>query len=116
SVRTPMQWTPDRNAGFSAADPGALYLPVVQSLLHHYNGVNVESSLSQDTSLLFWLRRFLKSRAEHPAFSDGGYADVPSTERQVFSFLRTHPDESVLVAMNFSSHQVSALLSLPDYA
>jgi maltose alpha-D-glucosyltransferase/alpha-amylase len=115
SVRTPMQWTPDRNAGFSAADPGALYLPIVQSLVHHYNGVNVERAMMQDTSLLFWLRRFLKARAEHPAFADGGYADVPSDDPSVFSFLRTHPDESVLVAMNFSSHQVSALLTLDEY-
>ena len=116
AVRTPMQWTPDRNAGFSASDPGALYTPVVQSLLHHYEAANVESSLARPTSLLYWLRAFLKSRAEHPAFSDGGYQDVPSSERQVFSFLRTHPEESVLVAMNFSSHQASSLLSLPDYA
>ncbi len=116
AVRTPMQWDPDRNAGFSDADPGALYAPVVQSLLHHYVGVNVESSLMRPTSLLHWLRRFLKSRAEHPAFSDGGYKDVPSSERQVFSFMRTHPEESVLVAMNFSTHQASTLLQLPDYA
>ncbi|PKQ25421.1 MAG: maltose alpha-D-glucosyltransferase [Actinobacteria bacterium HGW-Actinobacteria-4] len=115
-VRTPMQWTPDRNAGFSRADPGALNLPVVQSLLHHYNGVNVESSLMQPTSLLFWLRRFLTSRAQHPAFADGGYADVPSSESSVFSFLRTHPEESVLVAMNFSTNQCSTLLDLPDFA
>src|SRR5690606_4134073 len=116
SVRTPMQWTPDRNAGFSDADPGALYLPVVQSLVHHYHGVNVESSLMQATSGLYWLRRFLAARAQHPAFSDGGYEDVPSDNASVFSFLRTHPEESVLVAMNFSSHQASALLSLPEHA
>ncbi len=67
------------------------------------------------TSMLYWLRRMIASRAEHPAFSDGGYQDVPSTERQVFSFLRTHPDESVLVAINFSTHQASTLLDLPDY-
>ncbi len=116
SVRTPMQWTPDRNAGFSRADPGALYLPVVQSILHHYVGVNVEAALAQPTSLLYWLRAFLASRARHPAFSDGGYQEVPSTATSVFSFLRTHPDESVLVAMNFSEHQCSALLTIPDYA
>jgi maltose alpha-D-glucosyltransferase/alpha-amylase len=115
-VRTPMQWTPDRNAGFSNADPGALYLPVVQSLLHHYNGVNVESALAQPTSLLYWLRAFLRARAQHPAFADGGYQDVPSTASSVFSFLRTHSEESVLVAMNFSEHQRSALLTIPDYA
>jgi len=116
AVRTPMQWTPDRNAGFSDADPGALYLPTVQSLLFNSSGVNVERSLSQPTSLLFWLRRFLQARHEHPAFSDGGYKDVPSDNPAVFSFLRTLPGESVLVAMNFSTHQSSALLTLEDYA
>ena len=116
SVRTPMQWNPDRNAGFSAADPGSLYLPLVQSLVHHYAGSNVERSLMLDTSLLFWLRRFLKARAEHPAFADGGYEDVPSDNPCVFSFLRTHPEESVLVAMNFSTSQASAKLSLPEHA
>ena len=116
SVRTPMQWNPDRNAGFSAADPGSLYLPLVQSLVHHYAGSNVERSLMLDPSLLFWLRRFLKARAEHPAFADGGYEDVPSDNPCVFSFLRTHPEESVLVAMNFSTSQASAKLSLPEHA
>jgi len=75
-----------RNAGFSAADPEPRFLPIVQSLLLHYNG------------------------------ADGGYEDVPSDQTSVFSFLRTHPDESILVAMNFSSHQASALLSLPEHA
>ncbi len=116
SVRTPMQWTPDRNAGFSTADPGALYLPVVQSLVHHYNGVNVESALAQETSLLYWLRRLLHARAQHPVFADGGYRDVPSSEASVFSFLRIHSDESVLVAMNFSTLECSTLLQLPEFA
>jgi len=84
--------------------------------VHHYNGVNVESSLVQDTSLLYWLRRFLAARAQHPAFSDGGYEDVPCDNPSVFSFLRTHPEESVLVAMNFSTRQASGLLSLPEHA
>ena len=62
------------------------------------------------------MQQYRAARAQHPAFSDGGYADVPCDNPSVFSFLRTHPEESVLVAMNFSSHNSSGLLSLPEFA
>ena len=64
--RTPMQWTPDRNAGFSTADPGKLFLPVVQSLVYHYSLVNVESQLAQSRSLLHWVRNVIHTRKAHP--------------------------------------------------
>ena len=69
--RTPMQWTPDRNAGFSTADPGKLYLPVVQSLVYNYTLVNVESQLAQSRSLLHWVRNVIHVRKAHPAFGLG---------------------------------------------
>ena len=78
--RTPMQWTPDRNAGFSTADPGKLYLPVVQSLVYNYTLVNVESQLAQSRSLLHWVRNVIHVRKAHPTFGLGthpGAADQP---------------------------------------
>ena len=71
AVRTPMQWTPDRNAGFSTADPGKLYLPLVQSLVYHYGHTNVEAQLAQPTSLLHWVRGMLTVRRAHPALGMG---------------------------------------------
>ena len=71
AVRTPMQWTPDRNAGFSTADPGKLYLPVVQSLVYHYRLTNVEAQMASSSSLLHWVRSMLAVRRQHPVFGMG---------------------------------------------
>ncbi|WP_425560112.1 maltose alpha-D-glucosyltransferase, partial [Kineococcus glutinatus] len=79
AVRTPMQWTPDRNAGFSSADPGKLYLPTVQSLVYNYQAVNVEAQLASTSSLLHWVRGILAVRKQHPVFGTGRY--VPLTSR-----------------------------------
>ncbi|WP_432485664.1 maltose alpha-D-glucosyltransferase [Kineococcus esterisolvens] len=79
AVRTPMQWTPDRNAGFSSADPGKLYLPTIQSLVYNYQAVNVEAQLATSSSLLHWVRNVLAVRRAHPAFGLGRY--VPLTPR-----------------------------------
>ena len=73
AVRTPMQWTPDRNAGFSSADPGKLYLPTIQSLVYNYQSVNVEAQLATSSSLLHWVRNILAVRRQHPAFGLGSY-------------------------------------------
>ena len=88
--RTPMQWTPDRNAGFSTADPGKLYLPVVQSLVYHYNHVNVEAQLAQPRSLLHWVRGMLHVRKAHPAFGLGDFEVCPSDNEAVLAFVRRH--------------------------
>ena len=77
AVRTPMQWTPDRNAGFSTADPGKLYLPVIQSLVHHFSNTNVEAQLAQPTSLLHWVHGMLAVRRLHPALGTGDF--TPAT-------------------------------------
>ena len=62
-VRTPMQWTGDRNAGFSRANPSALYQPIILDPIYHYQAVNVEAQLQSATSLLNWLRRLIRVRA-----------------------------------------------------
>lgn len=128
--RTPMQWNPDRNAGFSSADPGKLYLPVIQSLVYNYTTVNVEQQLAHSSSMLHWLRQMLGVRRQHPVFGMGSYRNVEASTSQVLAFLREAtvvPDaeewqmesgaaEQILCVYNLSQHPVSAELDLPDYA
>ena len=77
-VRTPMQWTPDRNAGFSTANPGRLYLPANQDPVYGYQAVNVEAQRDSSTSLLHWTRTMLAVRKRHEAFALG---DLPRARR-----------------------------------
>ena len=122
--RTPMQWNPDRNSGFSPVDPGKLYLPVVQSLVYHYNHVNVEAQMATSSSLLHWVRQMLAVRKSHPAFGLGGYRNVPVESDNVLAFLREvdeknaegEPAESVLCVFNLSQHPVAAAMRLPEFA
>ncbi|MGV9252838.1 maltose alpha-D-glucosyltransferase [Streptomyces sp. NPDC003697] len=120
-VRTPMQWTPGRNAGFSTAAPGRLVLPVVADATYGYAGVNVEAQMGQDSSLLNWTRRMLAIRRRHPVFGLGDYRQVPTGNNGVLAYVRrmTGPDgtESMVVCVNnFSRHPQPASLHLPDAA
>ena len=123
AVRTPMQWTPDRNAGFSTADPGKLYLPVVQSLVYHYSGCNVESQLATSSSLLHWTRGMLTIRRQHPVFGLGRFVPVECDNAHVLAFLRVLgegdvPDEApetVLCVTNLSHVPQGSRLDLPGY-
>jgi maltose alpha-D-glucosyltransferase/alpha-amylase len=124
SVRTPMQWTPDRNAGFSTADPGKLYLPTVQSLVYHYGAVNVEAQSSISTSLLNWTRAMLATRKEHPVFGLGRYVPLEATNPHVLAFLRVLQDgdvegeapETVLCVNNLSSVPQGTKIRMPEQA
>ncbi len=124
AVRSPMQWNPDRNAGFSTADPGKLYLPVVQSLVYHFNHVNVEAQAAHASSLLHWNRQVLAVRKAHPAFGLGVYRNVEASAECVLAFVRELPDgnaegeqaETLLCVFNLSQHPTSTRLRLPDYA
>jgi len=120
AVRTPMQWTPDRNAGFSTADPGKLYLPVVQSLIYHYAAVNVEAQMASSSSLLHWTRAMLAVRKRHPVFGMGGFQAVECDNPHVLAFLRVLGDdveseepETVLCVNNLSSTPQATRISLP---
>jgi len=115
SVRTPMQWTPDRNAGFSTADPGKLYLPVVQSLVYNYRHANVEAQYAQPTSLLHWTRGMLAVRKRHPVFGLGDYAAIDSSADSVFAYTRSSQEETVLCTVNFAATARSSAISLPDF-
>ncbi len=125
AVRTPMQWTPDRNAGFSTADPGKLYLPVVESLVHHYATVNVEAQLATSSSLLHWVRGMLSIRRRHPVFGLGRFEHLPADNEAVLAFLRVidEPDahrgveaETVLCVTNLSGTPQATTVELPDHA
>ena len=91
-VRTPMQWTPDRNAGFSAATPGKLHLPAIQDPVYGYQSVNVEAQLENASSLLHWTRRMIHARRGHPAFGLGTFTDLGGTNPTVLSYAREHDD------------------------
>jgi maltose alpha-D-glucosyltransferase/alpha-amylase len=91
-VRTPMQWTPDRNAGFSAANPGRLYLPVIMDPIYGYQAVNVEAQLNSSTSLLHWTRRMVEVRKRHPAFALGSFHDLGGSNPGVLSYVREYHD------------------------
>ena len=125
SSRTPMQWTPDRNAGFSSADPGKVYLPVVQSLGYHYSHLNVEAELSQSRSLLHWVRNVIHVRKAHPAFGLGSIRVLETSNDSVLAFIRTYSGsdsnfrdvpEDVLCVFNFSHNPVSVTVSADEFA
>lgn len=123
SSRTPMQWTPDRNAGFSATDPGKLYLPVVQSLVYHYAFSNVETQLAQQASLLHWVRNLVHLRKEHPVLGVGSLHIVPSDNPSALAFVRDmraedcrpgERPETMLCVYSFAHHPISVDLQLPE--
>src|SRR3954464_7833579 len=101
-VRTPMQWTPDRNAGFSTATPGRLYLPIIMDPVYGYQVTNVEAQTSASTSLLHWTRRMIAVRKQNPAFGLGSFIDLGGTNGSVLSFIREFGDDVVLCVNNLS--------------
>ncbi|MFD7653123.1 maltose alpha-D-glucosyltransferase [Actinosynnema sp. NPDC059797] len=104
AVRTPMQWTPDRNAGFSSCDPGRIYLPVIMDPVYGYQGLNVEAQLNNQSSLLNWTRRMIEVRKQHRAFADGDFTDLGGSNPSVLAYRRRYcrPDgrEDVVVCVN----------------
>jgi maltose alpha-D-glucosyltransferase / alpha-amylase len=92
SVRTPMQWTPDRNAGFSLCDPGRIYLPVIMDPVYGYQALNVEAQAASSQSLLNWTRRMIQVRHEHPAFGLGDFTELGSSNPSVLAYRRYHDD------------------------
>jgi maltose alpha-D-glucosyltransferase/alpha-amylase len=101
-VRTPMHWTPDRNAGFSQCDPARLYLPVIMDPVYGYQTVNVEAQTKNTASLLHWTRRMIEVRKEHPTFGLGSYNEVGARNPTVLSYVREFGDDVVLCVNNLS--------------
>jgi maltose alpha-D-glucosyltransferase/alpha-amylase len=114
-VRTPMQWTGDRNAGFSRADPQQLYQAVSLDPIYHYQAINVESQLRTPTSLLCWLRRLIRLRKKYPAFGRGTLRFIPCENRRVVAYLREYQDQTILVVNNLSAHAQPAELDLRTF-
>jgi maltose alpha-D-glucosyltransferase/alpha-amylase len=114
-VRTPMQWSGDRNAGFSRADPSRLYQAVLLDPISHYQSVNVEAQLRSPTSLLNWLRRLIRVRKKYPVFGRGTLRFVPCENRRVVAYLREHEGQSVLVVNNLSANAQPAELDLRTF-
>ncbi len=115
-VRTPMQWSSDRNAGFSRANPQSLYLPVVVDPQYHFETVNVEAQHANPNSLLWWLRRMIRRRHRHPVFGRGGLEFLEPDNDRVLAYLREDGDETILVVVNLSRHAQFVELDLGRFA
>jgi maltose alpha-D-glucosyltransferase/alpha-amylase len=101
-VRTPMQWSPDRNAGFSRANPQQLYMPVVIDPQYHYEQVNVEQQQTSPYSLLWWMKRLIAQRNRYQAFGRGTMEFLHPENRKILAFIRRYGDETILVVANLS--------------
>jgi maltose alpha-D-glucosyltransferase/alpha-amylase len=115
-VRTPMQWSGDRNAGFSKANPQRLILPVVIDVEYHYQTVNVETQEQSRHSLLWWMRRIVSLRKQHRAFGRGTIDFLSPDATNVLAFVRALDGEHILVVANLSRFPQAALLDLSRFA
>ncbi len=115
-VRTPMQWSPDRNAGFSRTNPQKLYLPVIIDPEYHYEAVNVETQDRNPSSLLRWMKRVIARRKGFKAFGRGSIHFLTSDNPKVLAFIRRYEDEIILVIINLSRYLQMVRLDLSDYA
>jgi len=114
-VRTPMQWSSDRNAGFSEANPQRLYLPVILDPSYHYESVNVDIQRKNTSSLLWWTKRIINTRKQYKAFSRGDMKFIQVENSKVLAFTRTYKDETMLVLVNLSRYSQPAEVDLSPY-
>jgi maltose alpha-D-glucosyltransferase/alpha-amylase len=114
-VRTPMQWSGDRNAGFSRANPQKLFLPVIIDPEYHYEAVNVEAQHENPSSLLWWTRRLLALRRRHPAFGRGDFRWVEHQNKRVLVYTRSLGDETLLIVVNLSRFSQAVELDLKQF-
>ncbi|MGI8820816.1 MAG: maltose alpha-D-glucosyltransferase [Chthoniobacterales bacterium] len=115
-VRTPMQWSADRNAGFSRANPQQLLLPIIIDPEYNYEAINVENQQKNLSSLLWWTRRVIAMRKNFKAFSRGTLEFLFPENPKILAFLRRHEDETVLVVVNLSRFSQVAELDLSRFA
>jgi len=114
-VRTPMQWSGDRNAGFSKADTERLYSPLVQNPVYGYQSVNVEAQQRVATSLLNWMKRLIAIRKRYLAMSRGGIRFLDPANEKVLTYIREYQGQQVLVVNNLSRFSQYVELDLSDY-
>ncbi|HYN10128.1 MAG TPA: maltose alpha-D-glucosyltransferase [Vicinamibacterales bacterium] len=117
AVRTPMQWTADRNAGFSRADPARLYAPVIMDSVYGYQSVNVEAQERAPHSRLNWMRRLIALRQRHRTFGRGAIELLRPENRRVFAFVRRlEGEDPILVVANMARTMQPASLDLSRFA
>ncbi|MGB7786576.1 MAG: maltose alpha-D-glucosyltransferase [Salinimicrobium sp.] len=114
-VRTPMQWSADRNAGFSSANPHKLYLPVIIDPSYKYESVNVETEQMNSSSLLWWMKRIIGMRKKFKAFGRGDINFLSPSNAKIIAYTRTYEDEDILVLGNLSRFPQAAELDLEPY-
>jgi maltose alpha-D-glucosyltransferase/alpha-amylase len=114
-VRTPMQWTSDRNAGFSRADGARMYAPVIADPVYGYQAINVEAQERIKTSLLHWVKRLIKVRQRYPAFALGRLRFVNPDNRKVLAFTREWEGQTILIICNLSRFSQPAVLDLREW-
>jgi maltose alpha-D-glucosyltransferase/alpha-amylase len=114
-VRTPMQWSPDRNGGFSRADPPALALPAIMDPLYGYQAVNVEAQERDRHSLLNWLKRMLAVRGEYQAFGRGTQRFLRPANRKILAYLREHEGDTILCVANLGRTAQAVELDLHEF-
>ena len=114
-VRTPMQWSPDRNAGFSRADPQRLYLPPIMDPIYGYPSINVEAQSRDPSSLLSWTKRMLAVRKNTKAFGRGTRRFLRPGNRKILAYLREHGEDSILCVANLSRSAQPVEINLPEF-
>jgi len=114
-VRTPMQWSSDKNAGFSRGNPQSLYLPIIYDPEYHYEAVNVEAQLVNPHSLLRWMRRMLALRKKSRALGEGRCEFLQPENRKILSYILRHDKEILLVVANLSRFVQAVELDLSAF-
>jgi len=114
-VRTPMQWTSDRNAGFSRTDPQRLYLPPIMDPMYGYAGINVEAQSRNPSSLLNWTKRVIAVRKAHAAFSRGSLRFIRPGNRKILAYVRELGTQALLLVANLSRSAQPVELDLSDF-
>ena len=114
-VRTPMQWSPDRNGGFSRADPQSLYLPPIMDPVYGYEAVNVEAQVREPASLLNWTRRILMVRKAHKAFGRGSLHFLRPGNRKILAYIRRYDGDVLLCVANLSRNAQPVELDLSSF-
>ena len=114
-VRTPMQWSSDKNAGFSRASPQALYMPIILDPEYHYEAINVEAQRGNPSSLFWWMKRTLTLRKRHQAFGRGSLEFLHPENRKILAFVRRTEAEVILVVANLSRFHQPVHLDVSEF-
>src|SRR5687768_4290458 len=114
-VRTPMQWSADRNAGFSRANPQRLFLPIIIDPEYHYEAINVEAQQNNPHSMLWWMKHLIDQRTQFRAFGRGTIEFLHPENSRVLAFIRRYEEEIILVVANLSRFVQGVELDLSSY-